>query len=83
MIALRKNNAALYEGKTEVLDTEEGALLAFKRVTDQQEILVLANMGNKELEFPLETGATDLLTGESLEGSVTVGKLELQVLELD
>jgi alpha-amylase len=83
MIALRKNEAALYEGATEVLDTKENALLAFKRVTDGQEILVLANMGNKELEFSLEAPATDLLTGESVEGSVTVGKLELQVLELD
>ncbi len=82
MIALRKNQVALYGGTTEVLNTEENALLAFKRVTDDQEILVLANMGNKELAFPLETPATDLLTGESVEGSVAVGKLGLRVLRV-
>jgi alpha-amylase len=83
VIDLRKNNAALYDGATEVLDTQENALLAFKRVTDDQEILVLANMGNKELEFPLDFGATDLLTGESVEVSVAVGKLGFRVLELN
>lgn len=83
MIELRKSQPALSQGTTEVLETEANALLAFKRVTNEQEILVLANMGNKELEFPLEVGATDLLTGESVEGSATVGKLGLRVLELD
>ncbi len=83
MIALRKNQLALSQGATEVLDTDENALLAFRRVTDEQEILVLANMGNKELEFSLETGATDLLTGENFEGSAIVGKLGFKVLELN
>jgi alpha-amylase len=83
LIALRKNQPALSQGTTEVLETEENALFAFKRATDDQEILVLANVGNKELEFTLESSATDLLTGESVDGSVRVGKLGLRVLEWD
>jgi alpha-amylase len=83
LIALRKNQPALNQGSTEVLETEENALLAFKRVTDGQEILVLANVGNSELEFPLEISATDLITGESIDGSVTVEKLGMRVLELE
>jgi alpha-amylase len=82
LIALRKSQPALARGFTQVMPTEENALLAFKRATSEQEILVLANLGNKELEFSLETSASDLLTGESVEESVTVGKLGLRVLEL-
>jgi alpha-amylase len=81
-IALRKNQPALSQGSTQVVPTEENALLAFKRVMNEQEILVLANVGNKELEFDVGASATDLITGESVGGSVTVGKLELRVLEL-
>jgi alpha-amylase len=81
-IALRKNQAALGQGSTEVLETEDNALLAFKRVTDEQEILVLANVGNSELEFEAGAPATDLITGETFGGNVTVGKLGLRVLEL-
>jgi alpha-amylase len=82
LIALRKDNPALSQGTTEVLETEENALLAFKRVADEQEILVLANVGNKELEFDVGASATDLITGESVGGSITVGKLGMKILEL-
>jgi alpha-amylase len=81
MIALRKENPALYQGATEVVETEENALLAFRRSASEQTILVLANFANKAQAF--EVGqATDLLTGESVTGNVEVGKLELKVLEL-
>jgi alpha-amylase len=81
MIALRKEHPALYQGATEVLETDENALLAFRRSTEEQNILVLANFGNGAQTF--EVGqAEDLLTGEDVSGTVEVGKLELKVLEL-
>ncbi len=82
MTALRKNQPALSQGFMQVIETEENALLAFKRATSEQEILVLANVGNKELEFSVNR-VTDLLTDERFEGSVTVGKLGLRVLEVE
>jgi alpha-amylase len=81
MITLRKENPALYQGATQVVETDENALLAFERATSEQTILVLANFGNRVQTF--EVGqATDLLTGEGVTGSLEVEKLELRVLEL-
>ena len=84
-IALRKNSSALTEGATEVLDTDERALLAVVRESGEQRLLVLANMGAKALEYDLSfTNGTalDLLSGEGVEGSVAVDGLGVRVLEL-
>jgi alpha-amylase len=81
IIALRKENPALYQGLTEVVETEENTLLAFKRSTPEQTVLVLANVGNGTRVFEVRQ-AIDLLTGEEVTGSVEIGKLELKVLEL-
>ena len=82
LIALRHANPALSQGLMQVLPTDENALLAFKRASSEQTLLILANVGNKPLSF--EVGeATDLLTGESVSGMLEVAKLGFRVIKLE
>lgn len=82
LLALRKDHPALGQGLMQVVPTNENALLAFKRATADETLLVLANLSNKSLVF--EVGeATDLINRENLSGSLTIGKLELRVLKLE
>jgi glycosidase len=82
LLALRKDHPALGQGLMQVVPTNERALLAFKRATADETLLVLANLSNKSLVF--EVGkATDLINRENLSGSLTIGKLELRVLKLE
>ncbi len=81
LIALRKDHSALSQGLMQVVPTDENALLAFKRATQDETLLVLANLSNKSLDF--EVGeATDVLSGEIVSGSLTVGKLGFRVLKI-
>ena len=82
-VELRKTNPALNAGTTQVLESEERALLALEREANGQKVLVLANMGTRDLEIDLSSyGAQDALnlTGESV--SAVLGGLEVRVLEL-
>jgi alpha-amylase len=80
LIALRNANPALSQGLTQVVPTKENALLAFKRASADQTFLILANVGNKPLSF--EVGeATDLLSGETVAGTLEIAKLGFRVLQ--
>ena len=82
LMALRKDHPALSQGLMQVVPTDENALLAFKRATVDETLLVLANMGNKSLD--VEVGeATDVLSGEVVSGSLTVGKLGFRIIRLE
>ena len=84
-IDLRTTNPALYAGTTEVLETEERALLAVKREAEGQSLLVVANLGGNDMELDAAAldaaDATDLVTGEAV-GDILMG-LEVKVLELE
>ena len=85
LIKLRNETPALNSGSLSVLDTEDRALLAFRRESAEGSVTVLANLGNKDVELELGSvgleRATDLLTGEGLENTVTLPKTSFLVLE--
>ena len=92
-ITLRQANPALSRGSVEVLDTGDRGVLAFARTTDEQTLLVIANLSKQEREVDVGallegstladsfTEATDLLTGETLSGTLVLTPLEVRVLE--
>ena len=85
LISLRNQTSALNGGSLTVLDTEDRALLAFRRESGNESVVVLANFGNKEISLELPklglNRAVNLLTGEVAEGTVTLPKTSLWVLE--
>lgn len=82
LINLRKEHPALSQGFMQVVPTDENALLAFRRATADETLLVLANLSNKPLDFEIGE-ATDVLSGEMVSGSLTVEKLGLRIVRLE
>ena len=84
---------ALSRGSIEVLDTGDRGVLAFARTTDEQTLLVVANLSKQEREVDLGAlvedsslagsfgEAEDLRTGEASSGTLVLTPLELRVLE--
>ncbi len=84
LITLRRDHLALSQGLMQVVPTGENALLAFKRATADETLLVLANLGNKSLDFEIgNSTGTDLLSSEVVSGSITVVKLGFRVIRLE
>ena len=52
-IALRQHNVALHSGDSLVIDTEHRGLLALERSSDEQNLLILANVTNRPLTVDL------------------------------
>jgi glycosidase len=78
LIGLRADNISLRRGKYILQMQDEGRqMLAFSRISDEQEILFIANFSNQGQKFDLEENLSyqmktnkysDLLTGEKLSG---------------
>ncbi|OOQ60078.1 glycoside hydrolase family 13 protein [Mucilaginibacter pedocola] len=82
LIAIRKNNPVLVNGKIEFM-TAQGGVLSYKRYNAVDEILVYFNVEDKTytLELP-EGNYVDLLTGKKIEGRVLeLGALTTSVLK--
>ena len=84
LVALRKAHA-LDSAPLELLESGR-SVLAFRR-RSESELLVLANLGNKEALFDLSAlgaaSATDLLSGAAFSEEIELAKLAFYVLELD
>jgi glycosidase len=84
LIALRRASPALRSGATEVLDSGDSGVLAFRRAAEGEELLVLANFTTRDRPIDLGAfgldGATDLVAGGTLERKTTLGRLQLLVL---
>jgi glycosidase len=84
LIALRRSSPALRSGATEVLDSGDSGVLAFRRRAGDEALLVLANVTTRERAIDLAAfgfeAATDLLTGAELERETILGRLEVLVL---
>ena len=75
------------------MDTGDRGMLAFARTTDEQTLVVVANLSKQEREVDMGTlvkgsllmgsfaEAKDLLTGETSSGTFVLTPLELRVLE--
>ena len=65
LIALRKNNSILREGKIEAVKTQQKTLLAYKRSSSEGTILVLHNLGKKAVDFKFEGKAKTIFSTEN------------------
>lgn len=75
LIALKKSNEALYNGKhggvIEFLPPSNDAVMAFKRTKNQNEVTVLINLSDKEQQVDLQDiTLADYFTGSSYRGPV-------------
>jgi len=64
LVNTRKQYKAFGRGSIEWLQTESEALLAFKRSYQDKELLILHNLGNKDLEFAYAPKASQDLLGQ-------------------
>ena len=55
MIQSRKKYAAFGRGKIQWLETKDKGLLAFKRIHEKEEILILINLSGKDIQYHLDT----------------------------
>lgn len=77
LIKIRKDNPVLVDGTTEFIVTE-GKKLAYKRQTNENEIIVMFNLESKPATFSITSGKyQDLMTGKTHSG----GKLVLNSLQ--
>lgn len=67
LINTRKQYKAFGRGNIEWLQTENEALLAFKRSYQSKELLILHNLGKKDLEFVFNSSATQDLLGQEIQ----------------
>lgn len=67
LLQIRKEREAILEGKTEIIETK-GDLLAYKRYTDKESLIVLINFSNKPVDFSLNEGNSTLIfsTGQEI-----------------
>ena len=83
LIALRNAHPALAEGTLELTPQANPAVLGFIREAEGERVLVLANFDDEtRIDTSAYTGATELLTGETVGETLTLGELGLAVLEL-
>ncbi len=83
LIAVREAHPALLRGTLTVVPQDSGALLGLIREAENERILVLANFGNEtQVDMTQYAGATDLLTGQAVGETLTLGELGMAVLEL-
>jgi len=55
MIQSRKKYAAFGRGKIQWLETKDKGLLAFKRIHEKEEILILINLSGKDIQYHSDT----------------------------
>ena len=65
LIALRKAHKVISEGRIEMLFRDNADLLAYRRFTDEEELLVVCNLTDREVPLTLPEGwqAAELLLG--------------------
>ena len=83
LIAIRKNNPVLNNGKI-VFMTSEGEKLAYKRVDDQDEIIVLFNSDSIKQSFSIDEKVNfiDLLNNRTIHGKlIEIEKLSAAILK--
>lgn len=59
LIALRKAHKVISEGRIEMLFRDNADLLAYRRFTDEEELLVVCNLTDREVPLPLPEGWQD------------------------
>jgi glycosidase len=82
IIRIRKAEPVLVDGDFEFLFAE-GNRLAYKRVDDSEEIIVLFNLGENEYQYSLPDGNiyNDLLDGLDTQNEVVVPALSAKILK--
>ena len=83
LIAAREAHPALLRGALTLMPQNSDALLGFIREIEGERVLVLANFDDETQVNTAEyAGATDLLTGQKVGETLTLGELGMVVLEL-
>ncbi len=85
LIELRKINPALSSGALELIDLPNRSVLAFRRSTEMQNLVVVANFSNQDQDISLLdlglSGNIDLITETHYPDRLLLPKLGLVVLE--
>jgi glycosidase len=69
IIALRKDSDALKKGeRIDVIVDDNNELYAFKKISGEEELLVIINANNSAVECDLHVGKTDLITNTIYQG---------------
>ncbi len=83
LITLRKAHPALLRGTLTLTSPENPEVLEFRRKTKGETVVVFANFDDETQIATAEyAGATDLLTGQTVGETLTLGELGVAVLEL-
>ncbi len=83
LIALRAAHPALARGTLTLSDQENPSVLGMVRESEGERLLVLANFDDEtQIDTAAYAGATELLTGETVGETLTLGELGMAVLEL-
>ena len=70
MITLRKSSAILQNGGIEWLDGEDQSILAYKRVFDGNEILIVHNLSDETKEFVVEGEKKDVYSNSTFDNQL-------------
>ncbi|MCA9837028.1 MAG: DUF3459 domain-containing protein [Trueperaceae bacterium] len=85
LIELRTQNPALTKGSLELIDLSDSSVLAFRRSSGFQDLVIVANFSNQEKEISLLelglSGNLDLISETHFTDTLVLPKLGLVVLE--
>ena len=79
---IRSTHSVFKDGEFS-LELAEGGALAYSRYNGDERIVVLANVEDEELNYPLSSGAVDLLTGRPYGGKVKSGEAKIVLIPCD
>ena len=83
LIALRNKQPALLRGTLTLVPQENPDVLGFSRELEGKQVVVLANFDEEtQVDTSAYVGATELLSGQPVGETLTLGELGLGVLEL-
>lgn len=80
LIRLRREEPCLRRGRHELISAYNHHLV-FRRITDGEEIMVGLNVGETEEILPAPGHWTDLLSGETVNGSTVIPSLAFRILK--
>lgn len=78
--AIRRGEKVFKKGNFSFVTASCG-VCAYKRISGKDEILIASNTGKKDQDFKLTGEYTDLMTGESVKGKISIASMSARILK--